>query len=216
MQNRPLLRALALTIFLAGLPGYVGAQVQPPENAVSPAPSAADRYLLDAWISKFAPAFSSAADARYLLHVEVSEVLIYDKPSVSALVVGRLERGIEVEADLKTGEWYRIKRASGEAGWVLNVTFATGAVISVRPFPIDRRIGYEAGAVDPRVAQSLPPETLAERTEAAKPGEPRIDRQRPQGTTFDPRFGRRVFMYCLPTGRVRHDQCLKQWQWGER
>lgn len=188
MQNRPLLPALVLTMFVGCLSGQLCAQVQQPENAATPVPSAADRYLLDAWISKFAPAFSSSADARYLLHVEVAEVLIYDKPSASALVVGRLEQGIEVEADLKTGNWYRIKRASGEAGWVLNTTVVTGAVISVRPFPADRRIAYEAGAVNPRVPQSLPPDKLAEQTEASKAETSRIDRQRPQGTTIEPRF----------------------------
>ncbi len=183
MQKRPMLRKLLLTATLGCLSGQLYAQTQKPETIETPAPSVPDRYLLDSWLSKFAPDFSSAADVRYLLHVEVPSVLIYDKPSISGLVVGRLEQGVEVEANLKTGEWYRLRRASGEEGWVLNATGATGAAISVRPFPIDRRIAYEAGATDPRVPQSLPPGK-----EVPVPAEPRIDRQRPQGTTLEPRF----------------------------
>lgn len=181
MQDSPVLRALVVAISLA-FSGSASAQSQPSANPTTPELPSTDRYMLDAWISKFAPAFSSEADARYLLQVEVREVLIYDKPSVSGLVVGRLEQGTEVEADLRTGEWYRIKRATGQEGWVLNAAVATGPSIAVRPFPVDRRIAYEAGAIDPRTAKSLPPGQVAERSE------PRLDRQRPQGTSIEPRF----------------------------
>ncbi len=180
----PRLRAvqsLALAVSLA-LAGGVSAQV--PQSAVNPPPepSAADHHLLDAWMSRFAPAFSSASDARFLLQVEVREVLIYDKPSTGALVIGRLEQGIEVEADLKTGEWFRIKRAVGDEGWVLNSTVATGQALAVRPFPADFRLAYEAGAADPRAKQSLPAGKVAAQAE------PGLQRQRPQGSTIEPRF----------------------------
>ena len=90
---------------------------------------------------------------RYLVHVEGPEVLHYDKPDTTSLVIGRLEQGIEVEADQKTGNWYRIKRVSGEHGWVFNATLASGIAMVVRDFPADRRIAYEAGSRDPRVPQ---------------------------------------------------------------
>ena len=181
MRHGPAARALALAVSMA-LPGMLWAQAQQPGAIAAPEPSAADRYLLDAWLSRFAPAFSSASDMRFLLQVEVREVLIYDKPSVSALVVGRLEQGVEVEADLKTGEWFRIKRASGDEGWVLNTLVTTGPAIAVRPFPADRRLAYEAGAADPRTKQSLPPDTVAEQSGSG------LTSQRPQGNTIEPRF----------------------------
>lgn len=188
MQNFPLSRTLLLATIVASMSGQLCAQSQQSVDTVPPEPPDADRYLLDAWISKFAPAFSSAAAVRYLLQVEVPVVPIYDKPSSSALVVGRLEQGSEIEADLKTGEWYRIRRGSGDDGWVLNATIATGASISVRPFPEDRRIDYGAAGVDPRVAQSLSPEKSSEQAEASKSDEARLNRQRPQGATLEPRL----------------------------
>jgi len=151
----------------AGMPGQLCAQAQVPAMAAAPAASAADRYLLQ---------------------VEVPEVLIYEKPDTASLVVGRLEQGIEVEADRKSGDWYRIKRASGEEGWVLNAAGATGAAMVVRPFPADHRIAYEAASVDPRVPQSLPPEKLAERVEASKAEALAIERRRPQGAPLEPRL----------------------------
>ena len=202
--------ALALTALVGYLPGPLCAQVQTPATDPPAAASVPARDPLDAWLLKFAPAFTGSADAslRYLLHVEVPEVLIYEKPDANALVVGRLEQGIEVEADQKAGDWYRIRRVSGEFGWVLNAplvsgtlipapfarptpgvvesTGATGTLMLVRPFPVDRRIAYEAGAADPRVPQSLPPDKLAE--QASKAEEARIARQRPQGTTIEPRL----------------------------
>jgi hypothetical protein len=128
------------------------------------------------------------APERYLLHVEVPEIAIYEKPNTAALVVGRLEQGIEIEADRKTGDWYRIKRISGEEGWVLNETRATGPLMVVRPFPEGARIAYEAAATDPRVPESLPPGKVAADAEAAKAEEPAIDRSRPQGIRLEPRL----------------------------
>ncbi len=188
MQNYPVSRTLVLAAFVGSISGQIYAQSQQSADTVPPVPPVAERYLLDAWLSKFAPAFSSSADVRYLLQVEVPVVAIYDKPSANALVVGRLEQGVEVEADLKTGEWYRIKRAGGSEGWVLNTTIATGPSIAVRPFPADRRIGYEAAAIDPRAPQSLPSGKPLEQADSSKSAEVPLDRQRPQGATLEPRL----------------------------
>ena len=98
--QRPTMRVLALAVAFA-LPCCVAAQTPQAGGAVPSVPSSADRHLLDAWMSRYAPAFSSASDGRFLLQIEIREVLIYDKPSTGALVVGRLEQGAEEEADLK-------------------------------------------------------------------------------------------------------------------
>ncbi|MDP2241609.1 MAG: SH3 domain-containing protein [Burkholderiales bacterium] len=160
-------RALALAALAVCLPAPLCVRAQVPAADTAPVAPMAERYLL---------------------HVEVPEVPIYEKPDATALLVGRLEQGVEVEADRKTGDWYRIKRASGEEGWVLNATVATGTAILVRLFPADRRIDYQAGSVDPRVPQSVPPGKLAERTEASKTEEPRVERRRPQSNTLEPRL----------------------------
>ena len=153
----------------------------------------AGSFFAQAWAQSTAPATPTApvvapAADRYLLLIEVPEIPVFDKPDAAALVVGRIEQGVEIEADQKNGDWYRIKRASGEEGWVFNATIATGPVMVVSPFPADRRIAYEAAAVDPRVPQSLAPEALAERAEAKKLEEPGIERRRPLGTTLEPRL----------------------------
>jgi hypothetical protein len=168
-RRKTVKRLLALAVLAAGLSGHLYAQapVTAPEDA---------------------PAAPVTAAVRYLLHVEVPEVAIYQNPDASSLVVGRLEQGIEVEADQKSGNWYRIKRLSGNDGWVLNAAGATGTAMVVRPFPADRRIAYEAGAVDPRVPQSLSPEKLAEQAEARKTEELRVERGRPQGFSLEPRL----------------------------
>ncbi len=163
------LRALALFALALCVTGELGAQ--------APAPAA-----------NSASARPSASPERFLLHVEVPEILIYENPDATALVVGRLEQGIEIEADQKTGEWYRIKRISGEEGWVLNAPAATGMSMVVRPFPADRRIAYEEAVRDPRVQQSLPPEKIAEIAEAKKTEEPAVERKRPQGAPIEPRL----------------------------
>ena len=171
MAYSPALTLGALAVMAACSCGPAWAQASapatpPPRTAVPPQPAA----------------------ERYLLHVEVPEVSIHEKPDANSRVVARLEQGVEIEADRKSGDWYRVRRASGDEGWVLNATLATGPVMTVRPFPGDGRIAYEAGALDPRAPQSLTPEQLAEREKAAKEAEPGIERQRPQGTTLEPRL----------------------------
>src|SRR5664279_2405110 len=118
-RGGPVLLGLALVAPVLCMPGWLLAQT-PAATTVA--------------------ATTTAATGRYLLHVEVPEVLIYEKPDIAAVIVGLLEQGTELESDLKTGEWYRIKRVSGEEGWVLNATIATGPSIVVGPFPTERRI----------------------------------------------------------------------------
>ena len=172
-RNWSVARALALSVLASGLSGQLFAQVETPAPVSAPAAAVAKA--------------EASAPERYLLHVEVPEIAIYDKPNAADLVVGRLEQGTEVEADRKSGDWYRIKRRSGEEGWVLNETRTTGPLMRVRPFPADGRIAYEAAATDPRVAESLSPEQAAELAEARKAEEPAIDRSRPQGIVLEPR-----------------------------
>lgn len=167
-RRRPI--PLALAAATLALPGWLLAQ-----TAATPHPS-----------TIAAPAATAAT--RYLLHIEVPRVLIYEKPDIVSVVVGLLEQGTEVEADQRTGDWYRIKRLAGEEGWVLNAMIATGPSIVVEPFPADRRIAYEAAAVNPRVPESVPPEQLAEQAAARKSEEPAIERGRPLGTTLEPRL----------------------------
>ena len=172
-RNWSVARALALSALASGFSGQLSAQVEAQAPVSEPAAAVAKP--------------EASAPERYLLHVEVPQVAIYDQPDTAALVVGRLEQGIELAADQKNGDWYRIKRRSGEDGWVLNETRTTGPLMRVRPFPADGRIAYEAAATDPRVAESLPPEKAAELAEARKTEEPAIDRSRPQGIVLEPR-----------------------------
>ncbi len=112
------------------------------------------------------------------MQVGVPVVLIYDKPNVTAPVVGRLEQGSEIEAVQKSGDWYRIKRVSGEEGWVYNSTGKSNVAMAVRPFPADRRIGYESDSGNSRVPQA----------EKDKTGDSGIERRRPQEAALEPRL----------------------------
>ena len=53
---------------------------------------------------------------RYLLQVEVPLVAVYREARLDALVIGRLEQGVEVAADRRNGDWYRIELAAGGSG----------------------------------------------------------------------------------------------------
>ena len=172
-RNWSVVRALALSALASGLSGQLFAQVE----AQAP-------------VSESAAAVAkpeASAPERYLLHVEVPEIAIYDQPDIAALVVGRLEQGIELAADQKNGDWYRIKRVSGDYGWVFNATKATGPLMLVKPFPAGRSLDYAAANVDPRVTESLPPEQVAAQAEAAKTEELPVERGRPQGAPLEPR-----------------------------
>ena len=129
-----------------------------------------------------------AAD-RWLLHVEIPELAIYEKPDAQSLVVGQLEQGIEIEADEKSGDWYRIKRLNGEIGWVLNAKTPTNTTaMTVRPFPADRRLAYDVATKDPRIEESLSPEQKEARQLAAQSEQDKLNRERPAGAPIEPRI----------------------------
>jgi hypothetical protein len=101
---------------------------------------------------------------RYLLLVEGLQAPIHLEPSSSADIVGRAEQGSELESDLRSGEWYRIRRVSGEPGWVRHVTTALGESFSVRTVAPGDRLSADGSGV---------------------PAGP-IERARPQGAPIEP------------------------------
>ncbi len=101
---------------------------------------------------------------RYLLLVEDPQLPIRREPATAADVVGVAEQGSELESDLQQGEWYRIRRSSGQPGWVRHVKGATGESLSMRCVPqADRVLSASA---------STPPDQL--------------ERARPQGAPIEP------------------------------
>ncbi len=125
--------------------------------------------------------------AHYLVQVLVSRLAAYEKPDVTQAIIAQFEIGIELHANLKQGDWYRVKRAGGGEAWILNAATETGFTLDILPFPKGRHIAYEAGQLDPRRAQSLSKEQLAaEDNERIQEGA--IERKRPQGAPIEPRL----------------------------
>lgn len=127
--------------------------------------------------------------AHYLVQVLVPSLAVYEKPDVTQPVIARIEQGVELDANLKQGDWYRVKRAGGGEAWVLNAATETGFTLGIRPFPKDHRIAYEVGQLDPRRPESLTKEQAAE--EAANKQrieETAVARSRPQGAPIEPRL----------------------------
>lgn len=125
----------------------------------------------------------------YLVQVLVSSLAVYEKPDVTRPVIARVEQGVELDADLKQGDWYRVKRASGGEAWVLNAATETGFTLGIRPFPKDRRIAYEVGQLDPRRSESLTKEQAAEKAaNKQRVEETAVARSRPQGAPIEPRL----------------------------
>src|SRR5687767_320571 len=148
--------------------------------ALIAAPCAAEINLLAA-----APAAKTAPPERFLIQVLVPSAPLHEKPDAESPVVGRVEQGVQLEADLKQGEWYRVRRVGAPPAWILNAKVESGASLAVSPFPPDSRLGTEAAGTDPRAPQSLTPE---ERAAAAQRAEPGLDRARPQGQRLEPRL----------------------------
>ena len=130
------------------------------------------------------PAKPAEAVERYLLQVDVPLVAVYREPRLDALVIGRLEQGVEIAADRRIGDWYRIELAAGGSGWVLNAGRDGALLLTVRPLLPGQRLAYEAAALDPRVAASRDAQ-VAEPANAA--GETPVGRARPQGIVLEPR-----------------------------
>lgn len=166
LQLSFVIAALASTAIWVGLPSIVLAQ-SVPAAPVSAAPTQAERYLIQ---------------------VQAPEVLIYEKPDATSTVVARLEQGVQLEADRKQGDWYRIRRTGAGAGWILNGPAGTGSALLVRAFPDDRRIDYEATRADPRAQESLSNEEIAAASAAREQAAQAVDRARPQGVPLEPRL----------------------------
>jgi len=132
-----------------------------------------------------AAAAAPAATERFLVQVLVTRAPLHEKPDAESPVIGRVEQGVQLEADAKSGEWYRVRRVGAPPAWILNAVGPTGASLAVAPFPADSRLGTEAAGRDPRVPQSLTPE---ERAAAEKSADAGLDRARPQGQRLEPRL----------------------------
>jgi hypothetical protein len=131
---------------------------------------------------KTAPA---SASERYLIQVLVPQAALHETPDPDSPVIGRVEQGAQLEADARSGEWYRVRRVGAEPAWILNAPVPTGSALAVSPFPANLRLGVEAAGQDPRAPQSLTPE---ERAAAEKSAENGIQRRRPQGQRLEPRL----------------------------
>ena len=95
----------------------------------------------------------------------VPQATLYAEPDVRAPVVARVEIGTEMEADLRSGTWYHVRRPTGGDAWIQDAKTPTGTTLAVAPYPADRRLAYEdARDVDP----------------------PAVARARPQGVPLEP------------------------------
>ena len=121
------------------------------------------------------PATSTPAPAvadRYLVQVLVPRASLHERPDLDAPIIGQVEQGTQLEADARSGEWYRVKRVSGEDAWILNASVESGATLAVAPFPADGRIGLQ------------PPIAAA----PVQPDPADFERRRPQGERLEPRL----------------------------
>ena len=112
-----------------------------------------------------ARAATPAQPQRWLLQALAEEVPVYATPDATLRPVSRLERGTQVEADARDGNWDRILRAAGNVGWVLNAPTAQGDTLAVTPLEGEQRLADRA---------------------AQNPDE--IERARPQGESLEPRL----------------------------
>ena len=130
----------------------------------------------------------AAASAHYLVQVLAPTIPVYEKPDIEQPVIARVEQGIELDADLKQGEWYRVKRVGGGEAWILNAPTETGTSLGVQAFPADRHIAYAVGQGDPRRAESLSEKQQADEAANKARDENAIARGRPQGAPLEPRL----------------------------
>lgn len=130
------------------------------------------------------------ADApHYLVQVLATSVPVYEKPDQSQPIIARIEKSVELDADLRQGDWYRVKRFGGGEAWIFNAPTEIGPSLGIRPFPKDRRIAYEVGQLDPRRPESLSKEQVAAATASKeKEKEVAVDRSRPAGAPIEPRL----------------------------
>lgn len=136
-----------------------------------------------------AAATGAEAGQHYLIQVLTPGVAVYEKPDLSVPVIGRVEQSVELDADQKQGEWYRVKMSGGGDGWIYNAPTATGSSLAIRPFPQDRTIAHEFARRDPRSPESLTKEQASEATaRREKETETAVARARPEGVSIEPRL----------------------------
>jgi hypothetical protein len=128
------------------------------------------------------PQSSSASSAtvaapaeRYLVQVLIPSAPLHESPNADSAVVGQAEQGVQLEADLRSGEWYRVRRTSGAPAWILNRATEIGPALAVSAFPADGRLGDESTAK----ALSAAP---------ARAADDDLERRRPQGERLEPRL----------------------------
>jgi SH3-like domain-containing protein len=138
------------------------------------------------------PPIEDLADAPMRVQVVAPSIEIRDEPILAAPVTGRAEVGVEMEANARLGDWYRVRRADGRVGWVLNAESAAGSPLSITPFPPGRRLAYERMR-DLEHAQPPTPGEPAQSADASvvaepAPPQPSLQRSRPQGVRLEPRL----------------------------
>lgn len=137
----------------------------------------------------FATPAPVAEAPHYLVQVLSTNVPVYEKPDQSLPIIAHIEKSVELDADLRQGDWYRVKRFGGGEAWIFNAPTETGPSLGVRPFPKDRRIAYEVGQLDPRRPESLTKEQVAQaKASQEMEKETAVARSRPQGAPIEPRL----------------------------
>jgi len=100
--------------------------------------------------------------AQLLVQVIAPPLPLRAAPDAAAAVIGSVDTGVELEANARLDDWYRVRRADGSEAWILNADTATGRVLAVNPLPAGRRFEYQRDG-----------EEKAQRPQAA-PIEPRL------------------------------------------
>ena len=89
-----------------------------------------------------------------LVQVVAPRLPLRAAPEATAAVVGSVETGVELEANARVGDWYRVRRADGSEAWVLNADTPTGPALAVNPLPPGRQVAAQrAGDEDARRPQ---------------------------------------------------------------
>ena len=127
-----------------------------------------------------APVASAAAKPaadRQLIQVMVPRAPLHEKPAADSDVIGQVEQGTQLEADQRSGDWYRVLRPNATPAWILNAQTPTGPALSIAPLPPGARVDVDAARRDP-----LKP------AEVVKRDDPELERRRPAGERLEPRL----------------------------
>ena len=126
------------------------------------------------------PAQAAASAGRYLVQVLVPLARIHEAPDADSPAIAQVEQGTRLEADRRVGDWYRVRRAGADPGWILNAATPEGRVLAVSPFPPGARVDEDAARRDPSALERPDGDTLAQ-SDA-------VTRRRPQGEPLEPRL----------------------------